>query len=202
MSDDDAWPAPEFNPGREKHLHAIGLFSLYFVQFQASLDNLYLSALTKRGMPRKLAEFFYKNITEEKRTEAIKLVFHTEEWGYEPELIEAVDNLMDFFKWSRDCRNNILHAEQYPASFWSKKDMLHLTKKTKDREIIYMTFGLEHLRSIADNTREGVRQTAAIKLHLRYRGTDPKDIPNPYKASQMLPPLLKIPKHLKPSKTP
>jgi len=202
MSDDDVWPATEFNPGRERHLHAIGLFSLLFVQFQGSLEYLYLTSLAKRGIPRKLAVFFYKNLTEEKRTEAIKLIFYTQELGYDIQVVEAIDNLIEFFKWSSNCRNNILHAEQYPASFGSKKDMLYLTKKTKDRDSIYMKFGLEQLRSIADRTREGVRQAAAISLHLRYRGTDPKDIPNPYKAFQILPPLLKIPKHLKPSKTP
>jgi hypothetical protein len=201
MCEDDVWPAPEFDPGKPKHLHAIGLFSLSFAQFQASLENLYLATMTKQGVPRELAAFFYSNLTEDNRVVAVRTIFNSPEWNYDPTVIAAIENLLEFYAWSKECRNNILHAEHYPA-LWGKKDLLHLTKKTKARESIYLKIGLDHLRSIADNTREGVRQSAAITLHLRVRGVKPQDVPEAYKQFQSLPPHLKIPNPIRVTKTP
>ena len=167
MADDAPWPLPKHNPGPTDHLHAIGVISVTFANFQASVEGLYQTAAAERNIPRPLIHFFYQSLNEEKRIIAIRTIFT--ECETDPSVTSAVENLLEFFNWSRHCRNNILHAERYPPSIGANPDLLHLVKRgAKSSGFSYMKFSVERLRLKADKIREGVVQSAEIQLYLRF----------------------------------
>jgi hypothetical protein len=203
LATESEWPLPKYNPGQADHLHAIGVIAVTFTSLQASIEGLYQTASMKQNIPPALYGFLFSNLNEEKQIVAIRTIFG--EQRYEAVIVYAVNNLLDFFNWCRDCRNQILHAEVYPVGLGGNRELLHLAKRGRkpDRSYAYMKFSLEQLRFIADKTREGIVQSAEIQLHLSYRGTPIEKIPSPYKPFAAGPPKpLKIPKRIEPTETP
>jgi hypothetical protein len=200
---EDTWPQPHYNPGRPKHLHALGVIAIQYASLERSVDILYLSKALRQTLPQDLVELYYYSLNEEKRIEAVRLIFK----AYEEDLkvIAAIENLLEYFQWCRNCRNQILHAEQYPAAFGGDKNTLYLTKRVgkQSPKSGYLKFELQTLRSIADQIRAGVAQAAELHLYLRFRGQSPSEIPRFYREfPASLPEKLSVPKNLTLSSTP
>src|ERR1700738_353697 len=72
---EDNWPLPDYNPGPQKHLHALGAISTSFNEFETSLFHVFAHHLRKRGVPEKVIDAFYFQGSESQRLENIKLIF-------------------------------------------------------------------------------------------------------------------------------
>jgi hypothetical protein len=198
--DNDTWPKPHYNPGRPKHLHALGVIAIQYASLERSVDILYLNKALRQSLPQDLIELYYYSLNEEKRIDAVRSIF--ENYEQDPEVIALIENLLEYFQWCRNCRNQILHAEQYPAAFGGDKNTLYLIKRLgkQSPKSGYLKFKLSTLRSIADQTRSGVVQAAELHLYLRFRGQPDSEIAREFSAS--LPEKLSVPKHLTLSPTP
>jgi hypothetical protein len=106
--EEDTWPLPDYQLGpTPQELHALGVLSLNYVKFHGHMDALYFLKA------RAGAETHYYGLTEDKRSLAIKDVYK----DADPDVAEAIDNLVCLFDWSRHCRNTLLHAESYPSAY-------------------------------------------------------------------------------------
>jgi hypothetical protein len=199
---DDTWPLPKYNPGHRLHLHALGVIAITYASFERSIDDLYLLHPSVGSEPRETATR-YKAMNTKKRIKAIRRTF--EECEEEAAVRSAVNNVLDYFDRCNENRNELLHAEQYPAMFGGKPETLYLIKRGDRRspESIYMAFTLPQLRSIADELRTGIMQSAEIQIYLRYRKQAEHTIP---KAARIFvrqgppPPLVAPPTLLRASK--
>jgi len=122
VESEDTWPMPEYNPGSPKHLHALGVIAIQFASLERSIDILYLNKALNQKLPQDLVELYYFTINEEKRIEAVRSVF--KKYEKNPLVKNLVENLLEYFQWCRNCRNQILHAERYPPALGGDKDML------------------------------------------------------------------------------
>lgn len=201
---EDTWPLPKYNAGLPKHLHALGVISIIFAQLERSIDFLYAFHPRQQKLPDALINLYYYNLNEEKRIGAVREVFKTYEKS--TAVKAAVNNLMDYFQWCRDTRNQLLHAEQYPALFGGNPEMLYLTKRIGKQtpKTGHMAFTLERLRSIADKMRAGVSQSGQIHIHLRVRDVPIEKIEVSLRAykHESLPQILRVPRSLKLSPNP
>jgi hypothetical protein len=206
MQEDDTWPLPHYNPGSRGHLHALGVISITFANFQASIDSHYWQCAAFVGQSLDQAESEFFKLSEEGRIKATKVLIRR--LDTDVELIKSVDNVLDFYNWCRKCRNIIVHSERYPPAFGGKEDELHMIKWTrpslrKPSEPQYVKFTVSQLRGIADNFRVGVKQSAELHMHIRYRGAPIEKVPDLYKPYASKPPRpLKIPHALKTSNRP
>jgi hypothetical protein len=195
---EDMWPMPKYNPGQPKHLHALGVIALQFAQLERSVDSLYHAEARRKKMPDDLIDLYFYSLNEEKRIEAIRLIYA----GYtaHPHVIALVNNLLDYFNWCRDCRNKILHAERYPAAFGGDTQMLYLTKRIGKQkpESGYMKFSLDTLRLIADRMRAGIVQSATMDIRLRYLDVSSSKVRQPYRdiVQEPFPGKLRVPNSL------
>ncbi|HZZ22295.1 MAG TPA: hypothetical protein VFE60_06830 [Roseiarcus sp.] len=184
---EDTWPRPDYDPGPQKHVHAIGVIALTYATLQSAMDRLFLDRANSEW-----AEKYYYMLSEETRSDAIKEVFKDDQG-----VVGAVGNLVKYFDWCRACRNNLLHAESYPSGLVPFPDgALGLTKRlTKgSTESGYIALTLEGLRGVADRMRDGIVQCMKIHLFLRHRGR-PEGVPEKYREyARSLPPHLSVPK--------
>ena len=201
---EDRWPLPKYNPGDRKHLHALGVIAITFATLERSLDLHFLGMAKRKKMPKKLSLLYYFNLNEEKRIEATRSIF--EEYEKDKKVRELMDNLLDYFKWCRDCRNQLLHAEQYPTSIGADPAFLYLTKRIGKQSARsgYLKINLERLRFIADKMREGIVRSAEMHIHFRYRDLPREKIPEMYRpyVYDPFPEILHVPKTLKLSPRP
>jgi hypothetical protein len=201
---EDTWPSPEYSPGSPKHLHAVGVIAITFAQLERSIESHYHAEARRQGVPDGLIDLYFYSMNEEKRIEAIRVLF--QRYKAHPEVIALIGNLLEYFKWCRNCRNQILHAENYPAGFGEDPEMLYLIKRIgkQSPKSGYMKFTVPTLRSIADKIRAGVVQSATIEIHLRYLGVPITDVREPYLAivREPLPSKLQVPRYLELSQRP
>ena len=189
---EDIWPLPQFNAGAHYHLHALGVIAVTYAQFQRSIDYLYAFHPRQMKLPDALIDLYYLGLSEEKRIQAVREVFAKYE---KSEAIKAaIENVLKYFQWCKQTRDQILHAEQYPAMFGGKADTLYLTKRLsrQSSKSGHMAFKLDELRSIATKMRAGVVQSATIHIHLRVRDVPLDRIENSlraYKNESLAPPL-------------
>jgi hypothetical protein len=116
MSDSaDNWPLPNYNPGPPKHLHALGVISIAFNSFEASMFGLYRHHLDLNKVPYEFADFIHVSLNDQLRLKLIKIVF--DKYEKDSNVIYVVENLIRYFDWCCDARNKLLHAEHYPAAF-------------------------------------------------------------------------------------
>jgi hypothetical protein len=142
-------------------------------------------------------------LNEEKRIQAVREVFRKYEAN--PAMVKSVENLLNYFQWCRNTRNQLLHAEHYPAAFGGERDTLHLIKRLgkQSPEPGYMKFRLAQLRTIADQMRAGLVQSAELNIHLRFRDAPANKVPRAAAdVLEALPPELRIPPNLELSRTP
>jgi hypothetical protein len=200
----DNWPMPKYNAGSHYHIHALGVIAITYAQFQRSIDYLYAFHPREQKVPDELSDLYYFNLSEDHRIQATRVMFAKYEKDNDVKI--AIENLLKYFQWCKHTRDQILHAEQYPAMFGGKPDTLYLTKRIskKSPKSGHMSFKLEELRSIADMMRAGVVQSAEIHIHLRVRDVPEKKIEpslRAYKKKPLSPPLT-IPAPLVLSATP
>lgn len=197
MSDtEDSWPR-HYNPGPHSHLHAIGVIGITFASLEGSIDVLYLDRARRENMPTDLINLYYFSLNEETRLKAINTIFAIYE--KDEAIKDCVSNMVAYFAWCRNCRNQILHAELYPASLGGKKGVLYLTKRLSKQspQSGYMRFKLRKLRYIADRIRKGVVQCAEIHLYLSFHGYPTNTIPQEMRVyARTLPKKLRIPQTL------
>lgn len=110
-------------------------------------------------------------------------------------------NLLQYFHWCRDARNKLVHAEYYPASFGGNPALLYLIKRVDKRsqQSGYMKLSVGYLRTIADQIRAGIVQSARIGIYLRIRGVSPEKVDRQLRqyAGEPLPKLLIVPTPLR-----
>jgi hypothetical protein len=166
---EDTWPLPNYNPGSPRHLHALGVIAVTYAGFQRSIDSLYAFHPRQQKLPDELIELYYFSLGEEKRIDAVRKVFDA--YGKSEVVKAAINNVLSYFRWCKHTRDQILHAERYPASFGGDPDTLYLTKRLSKQspDSGHMSFKLDELRSIADKMRVGIVQSATIHIHLRVR---------------------------------
>ena len=200
----DTWPLPKYNPGSPKHLHALGVIAVTYAGFQRSIDNLYAFHPRQQKLPDELINLYYFSLSEEKRTEAIRKVFDTYEKN--DAVKTAIKNVLDYFLWCKNARDQILHAERYPASFGGDPDTLYLTKRVgkQSPKSGHIAFKLDELRAIADKMRDGIVQCATIHIHLRVRDVPIEKIEPSLRAykHEPLPQILHMPPFLKLTEAP
>jgi hypothetical protein len=201
---EDTWPLPKYNPGAHKHLHALGVIAITFAAFERSIDSLYDFHPRQQKLPDELVSLYYFSLNEEKRINAVREIFSAYE--KDSSVKAAVSNVLDYFKWCRHTRNQLLHSEHYPALFGGDPDTLYLTKRIgkQSPKSGYMAFHLSRLRSIADKIRVGVVQCGEIHIYLRVRDVPADSLPvslRIYK-HEPLPQTLRIPRLLKLSPRP
>ncbi|WP_316161942.1 hypothetical protein [Bradyrhizobium sp. SZCCHNRI20481] len=194
---------PDYHTGRREHVHAVGVIALSYTAFERRLFGLYSHHPERQNMPHALMQLYYSSLNEANQLKAIRVVFS--EYEREPEVIDRVDNILEYFDWCSDARNKLLHSEMYPAMFGGDADKLYLTKPLSKRDpaSTYMWLTVEELRDIADKIEHGKRNSAALSLYLRYRDQPPgqrKIIDRIL--NEPLPGLLNIPAKLKPSNEP
>ena len=145
MEDEDTWPLPRYNPGSRDHLHALGVISITFANLQASINSLYRQRGRIAGIPDEQLEADYFNLTEEDRVRATKALVR--KLDKDPVFVKAVENVLDYYNWCRDCRNVIVHSERYPPAFGGKQDELYMVKWTKapPRKVQYVRFTVARL---------------------------------------------------------
>jgi hypothetical protein len=174
VSDDsDTWPMPRFDAGDQKHAHAVGVIAGTFVQFERSVESMFLhhpaqdSAVLFDVRDR---DFFA--LSEGKRIAATRKFYSESE--RDESVRAAASNVLDFFDWAHDSRNKILHSERYPMGFGADPEIFYLIKRANKRDpaSIYMALDLATLRSIAESMREGIVRSAEINIHVRYRDSD------------------------------
>ena len=197
---EDTWPMPKHNPGRPKHLHALGVIAVLFAQLERSIESLYRAEAWRRKMPDDLTNLYFYTLNEEKRIEAIRMIYKDYEKEHS-QMHALIDNLLEYFVWCRNCRNQVLHAENYPASFGGDAETLYLIKRMgkQNPRSVYMRFTLSELRSIADKIRDGIVRSAIIEIRLRYLDAAPATVPPPYRdiVQEPLTEMLHIPPSLK-----
>jgi hypothetical protein len=202
MSDSaDNWPLPDYNPGPPKHLHALGVISIAFNSFEASMFGLYRHHLDLNKVPYEFTDFIHVSLNDHLRLNLLKIVFEK----YEMDAHTVIGNLIQYFEWCCDARNKLLHAEHYPASF-GKQDTLYLAKRKnkKTTKHVYMVFDLQMLRETADKIICGIVQSANVQIYLRVRDIRRSQLSHGYKdyEHEPLPEILTVPKLLEVAESP
>jgi hypothetical protein len=185
---EDTWPQPKYDPGPQKHVHAIGVIALTYATLQSAMDRLFLDIANSEWAKR-----YYYMLTEDKRSGAIGEIFKDDD---DPAVVDAIGNLVEYFDWCRARRNNLLHVESYLPRLVFPGGALGLTKPLKKGATKpgYMALTFQELRDVADRMRDGIEQCRKIHLFLCHRAR-PEAVPEEYRErAKSLPPNLSVPK--------
>jgi hypothetical protein len=165
-------PMPDFDAGDPKHLHAVGVIAVTFVQFERSVQTLFLHHPANGAVPADLLDRYFFALNEEQRV-AVTRKFYSDS---EPDVLvkTATNNVLDFFNWAHESRNKILHSERYPTGFGGDPEIFYLTKRASKRDASspYLALDLPTLRSTPNAMRTGIVRSAEINIHVRYRNSD------------------------------
>lgn len=201
---EDHWPMPHFDAGDSKHLHAVGVIAVTYVQFERSIESMYLHHPANAAHPFEQREREFLALSESKRVAAIRKFYSESE--RDASVKKAASDVLDFFDWAHASRNKILHSERYPMGFGADPEIFYLIKRASksDGSSRYLALDLATLRSTAEHLRTGIVRSAEINLHVRYRDVDPATIHESiriYARSNDFP-ALTIPAHLEMTETP
>ena len=167
---EDNWPLPEYNPGPQQHLHALGAISTSYNKFESRLFSLFAYHLDKQKVSRKITSAFYFQGSETQRLENIKLVFA--ECEKEQSVKDAVSKLMSYFNWCYETRNHLLHARHDPPFLGHDEKTLHLAKRVKKTsEQGFLKLNLATLRNVADKIHIGEKTCLNLIIYLQLRDT-------------------------------
>jgi hypothetical protein len=89
---EDTWPAPAYDNGPPKHVHAIGVIALTYATLQSAMDCLFLNRTQSEW-----AEKYYYGLSEDKRSDAIREIFKDDD----PSVVAAIGNIVKYFDWCR-----------------------------------------------------------------------------------------------------
>ena len=104
MSDsEESWPLPNYDPGKPKHLHAVGVISMNYNAFERTLYSLYRLHLDRKKIPLRLGELYYFTLNEQSRLAAIRAVF--DEYERNEKVREVAESSLKFFDWCSNVRN-------------------------------------------------------------------------------------------------
>lgn len=194
MPADDNWPLPAYHPGPRLHLHALGVIAITFAGFEAHLYALCPNVASRRNVEFNNEKFL--GLSDKNKIKTIRAFF--EKCEKRGDVSASINNLLDYFDWCQHCRNQLLHAERYPATF-AKDDVLYLTKRIDKASPIsgHVELTLKEIRDIAEKIRAGVLLCADLSLYLRYGGVprdkiDPRYLPY----AERLPAKLDVPERL------
>jgi hypothetical protein len=194
----DSWPMPKFDAGDPKHAHAVGVIAGTYVQFERSIESMFLHHPAQdKAVPFDARERDFLALSEGKRVAATRKFYSDSE--QDESVRAAATNVLDFFDWAHDSRNKILHSERYPMGFGADPEIFYLIKRANkhDPSSIYMALDLATLRSIAESIREGIVRSAEINIHVRYRNSDRSNLDQSlwvYATSNEFPPLMVPPR--------
>jgi hypothetical protein len=165
------WPST-YNVGPRDHLHALGVISNNYNEFESALFVLFILQLDAQKMPRELIHHFYFSISENRRLEYIQQVCIAYE--SDPNVVAYVNDIIKYFEWCSEARNTIMHAKHEPPSFFEiAEEALYLSKRSKSRTTLnYMKLSLPNLRRIADQIRAGVETCFVLNFFLFLRNND------------------------------
>jgi hypothetical protein len=167
---EDSWPLPEYNPGPQKHLHALGAISTNYNRFEARLFVLFAHHFDLKKVPRKITDALYFQANETQRLKNIELAFA--ECEKEQAVRECVTKLMLYFTWCYETRNHLLHSRHDPPFFGHDERTLHLAKRVKKTsEQGFLKLNLATLRNVADKVYFGERRCLDLIIHLQLRDT-------------------------------
>jgi hypothetical protein len=173
---EDSWPAPEYNVGKPKLLHAVGVISMNYNAFENTLFQIYCLPLDRKKLSRKLTEFQYFNLNEQLRLDALKQVFEAYEKNTKVKAV--LGSIIEYFNWCAHIRNHILHSRFYAPFFVSAgyEDVLQLVKRVnkKSAQPGYLNLSLEELRLFADAIHAGNKRCIRLYIYLRQRGVPPR----------------------------
>ena len=100
MSDtEDDWPK-DYNSKLRRHLHAVGVISLRFSQFEAALHDLYIRLKSSHGQKLEDIEEQFSKLNDEKRAKAIRRAGRS--FTHDMSMGDKVANLLDYFDWCRE----------------------------------------------------------------------------------------------------
>lgn len=201
----DMWPEPHYNAGGRKHLHALGVIAVTYRAFQRNMDDIYKFYLRKQKVPDALMNAYYFSLDEGNRVSVLKGV--CKEYETDPKIFALVENLAEYFYWCKNCRDELVHAEQYPALFGGASDTITLTKRIgkTDPKTGYVALSLQRIRGIADKIETGKQQCVTVRIYLRWRGIpagERRHSPLRFHMPESLPEILRVPKPLKLSLSP
>jgi hypothetical protein len=136
---------------------------------------------------------------EERRITAIREIFQTYE--KDDAVKAAVNNVLEFFQWCRNVRNQLLHSTNYAPGLGSDPEMLYLMKRESKQSLQfgYIKLSVSELRSIDEQFYAGIRQSIKILFYLRFCGVPASSVEPHYRpfVNQPLPEVLKIPPNFK-----
>lgn len=188
---DDNWPH-DYSAKLRCHIHAIGVISLRFSQFEAALHDLFNRLASETNEDFDGVNQAFIKLNEEKRAKAIRKA--AAEFERDISISAHVNNVMDYFEWCRECRNQILHSEQYPKGIGGKKDVLYLTKRRSKQSIdqVYGRLTVRKLRYIADRIERGIWLSAEIRIKITYGGLPLDKVPRAAREYILSPSLKKL----------
>jgi hypothetical protein len=199
---------PTYYVGEPDHLHALGVISNNYNEFEAQLYLVFMHHLDKSidDFPQELSEMFYFTAPENKRLEYIERLFAI----YEKDLnvLACLSALLKHFQWCSETRNTLIHAKHSPPMFKTadQQQRLYLSKRNKTGSTLnYMKLSLPHLRKIADHMRDGFIWCSDLQLFLYVRDTRHSHRSSLVRAlvgTVALPEIPSPPKKLKLSQTP
>jgi hypothetical protein len=162
------WPTT-YNVGPHNHLHALGVISNNYNEFNSGLYALFVTQLVAQKLPRKLIDLFYFSVNENRRLEYLKQVFANYE--RDPKVVICINAIDKYFEWCSEARNTLIHATHAPPSFFKiAEEALYLSKRSKGQTTLnYMRLSLPNLRRVADQIRIGVESCNDLNFFLALR---------------------------------
>jgi hypothetical protein len=94
MMSNDNWPMPAFDAGDSKHLHALGVIAVAFVQFERSVESLFLHHPANSAVPFDLLDRYFFALSEDHRVAVTRKFYSDRESDALVKI--AANNVLDF----------------------------------------------------------------------------------------------------------
>lgn len=188
-SENDFFMSQSNTLGPPMHIHAMGVISLRYAEFEERVFSLFMHHFDARKIPRDAIELFYFELPERKRLNFLKITFSMHE--QDKQVIELVQRVVEYFEWSKEVRNELLHAGSARPFLGANPENIYLAKKESQKRssLKYMTISLEELRALGIKIQEGfmfcndlcwylsLRDTPAEEWTLIMRAASPYTLP-------------------------
>jgi hypothetical protein len=149
---EDTWPMPRYRTAHDKQMHAIGVITQNFHQFEYGFFRLFGHHFEKLGTPANMVWTIYNRLQDNQRSQAIIDVFDACETN--PQVIEHIRHVIKFFNKCSDNRNWIFHSRIDLNHTLPKLRLKKGLKEDWEREN-RIDLSLPQLRKIADDMFTG-----------------------------------------------
>jgi hypothetical protein len=162
----DKWP-PYFS-GQREHLHALGVISLCYNQFEAMW-----SAVLAHYAGETTAEFLLAGrVADDRRIATVLQYARTHE--KESEILSRIEHVAVAYAVCSENRNILMHSHQnffaqLKMSLDNQENKLALMKRSKAGKSLHFTFDLKLLRRVADDMHAGLDYLYVISERLLFR---------------------------------